>query len=265
LLTLLFINLWCLADREGRLEDRPLRIKAETFPYRENIDINRYLTELERLGFIHRYSVDSVGVIQVIKFCDHQSPHHTEKGSTLPSFNSQLVEYTEEKSLVVKQPLINGELTVQERSDSLIPDSLIPDSLIPDSLIPETGKKKKINKKEISRPDDVDERTWGDFLVLRKTKRAPVTDTAINGIRKESEKAGISLNQALEICCQNGWQGFKAEWHREQQTKIQSQKNTKFSGYDYLNGGDGYGNKREANNERIINGELAVNLPKIQG
>ncbi len=26
---LLFIGLWCLADREGRLEDRPKRIGAE--------------------------------------------------------------------------------------------------------------------------------------------------------------------------------------------------------------------------------------------
>ena len=29
---LLFIGLWCLADREGRLEDRPKRIKMELFP-----------------------------------------------------------------------------------------------------------------------------------------------------------------------------------------------------------------------------------------
>jgi hypothetical protein len=32
ILSLLFSGLWGLADREGRLEDRPLRIKAEIFP-----------------------------------------------------------------------------------------------------------------------------------------------------------------------------------------------------------------------------------------
>src|SRR5262244_3073085 len=37
LLTLLFEGLWCMADREGRLEDRPLRIKAEIFPYPKNL------------------------------------------------------------------------------------------------------------------------------------------------------------------------------------------------------------------------------------
>ena len=65
-ITLLFESLWCLADREGRLEDRPLRIKAETFPYRENMDINGYLTELARMGFIVRYVVDGAPLIQIV-------------------------------------------------------------------------------------------------------------------------------------------------------------------------------------------------------
>ena len=30
---LLFIGLWCIADREGRLEDRPLRIKKTLLGY----------------------------------------------------------------------------------------------------------------------------------------------------------------------------------------------------------------------------------------
>ena len=30
---LLFIYLWMLADKEGRLEDRPKRIKVEALPY----------------------------------------------------------------------------------------------------------------------------------------------------------------------------------------------------------------------------------------
>jgi len=52
---LTFAGLWCLADKEGILEDRPLRIKAELFPYRESLDVNGYLTDLSRLGFIQRY------------------------------------------------------------------------------------------------------------------------------------------------------------------------------------------------------------------
>lgn len=51
-----------------------------------------------------------------------------------------------------------------------------------------------------------------DFATLRSKKRAPLTDTAIKGLEREAAKAGISLDAALDICCQRGWQGFKAEW-----------------------------------------------------
>jgi hypothetical protein len=123
ILTILFQSLWCLADREGRLEDRPLRIKAETFPYREGLDINGYLTELERLEFIERYVVDGLAIIQVINFSKHQNPHKTEKDSELPKKPIK----SNGCSLTVKDTLNNG----TSRADSLL---LIPDSLNIDSL-----------------------------------------------------------------------------------------------------------------------------------
>lgn len=67
-------------------------------------------------------------------------------------------------------------------------------------------------KTKVGRPSDVDEQIWEDWLQLRKTKKAPVTQTAIDGISREAMKAGYTLEQALEACCSNGWQGFKAEW-----------------------------------------------------
>jgi len=132
LLTILFESLWCLADREGRLEDRPLRIKAETFPYRDNLDINGYLTELQRLGFIWRYSVAEQRYIQVIKFKEHQSPHSTEKASTIPARPENYSEKTDSCSITVISPLNDDGLTQAKRPDLLIPDSLNIDSLIPD-------------------------------------------------------------------------------------------------------------------------------------
>jgi hypothetical protein len=114
LLTLLFEGLWMIADREGRLEDRPLRIKAELFAYREIPDIDGLLTQLESMGFLRRYKVNNARLIQVIKFKEHQSPHHTEKKSQLPA--------------PVNSPLDNGEY--RESNGEYPPDSLIPASLI---------------------------------------------------------------------------------------------------------------------------------------
>ena len=70
---LLFAGLWCIADREGRLEDRPRRIKAEVLPY-DNCDVDELLNQLAGRGFIVRYEVDGEGYIQVVNFIKHQNP-----------------------------------------------------------------------------------------------------------------------------------------------------------------------------------------------
>lgn len=80
---LLFAGLWCLADREGRLEDRPKRIRAELLPY-DSCDADELLNQLSKQGFITRYEVDSQKLIQVNGFTKHQMPHHKEVASTFP-------------------------------------------------------------------------------------------------------------------------------------------------------------------------------------
>ena len=51
---LLFIGLWTIADRMGRLEDRPKQIKMELFPA-DNLDCDSLLSDLEKIGVIERY------------------------------------------------------------------------------------------------------------------------------------------------------------------------------------------------------------------
>jgi DNA-binding transcriptional ArsR family regulator len=66
--------------------------------------------------------------------------------------------------------------------------------------------------KTLPRPDDVSESVWADFLLIRKSKKSVLTKTALDGMRSEAEKAGLSMDQALAMCCTRGWQSFKAEW-----------------------------------------------------
>ena len=136
--SLLFAGLWTLADRAGVLEDRPLRIKAEIFPYRDGLDINGYLTVLERLGYIRKFVVDGVKYIFIVNFSKHQNPHHTEKASGFPA-------YSDTCAVTVNSPLDHGE----NPAYSLIPDSgfLIPDSLppIPPEGVVVVKKKPSIN------------------------------------------------------------------------------------------------------------------------
>jgi len=101
---ILYTGLWVMADKEGRLEDRPRRIKAEIFPY-DRVDVAKGLDILSRQKnnssrpFILRYCVDGERYVQILKWHDHQRPHHTESPSRIPLFNGELT---------VKQPLSNG-------------------------------------------------------------------------------------------------------------------------------------------------------------
>lgn len=81
---LLFAGLWCLADRAGRLEDRPPRITARLFPY-EDVDVEPLLETLAGAGFISRYAgPDGRRCLHVTKFLVYQRPHMREMPSTLP-------------------------------------------------------------------------------------------------------------------------------------------------------------------------------------
>lgn len=127
---LLFAGLWTIADRAGRLEDRPKRIKAALLPYDE-CDINDLLDQLVSRGFIARYEAGGQKLIQVLAFNKHQNPHKNEPESLLPS----LVDEQESQSIGFEQaPEQHSTSTVQapeqhstNRADSL---NLIPDSFI---------------------------------------------------------------------------------------------------------------------------------------
>jgi len=96
---LLFIGLWTQSDREGRLMDRPKRLKAEIFPY-DNYDVNKGLDELQKKGFLIRYKVnvnvtdrvlspeqpeEQLSIIQIVNFLKHQQPNVKESYSTIPA------------------------------------------------------------------------------------------------------------------------------------------------------------------------------------
>jgi hypothetical protein len=138
---LLFAGLWGMADREGRLEDRPKKVKLDVFPG-DNVDCEKGISALAERGFLLRYSSENINYIQILAWKKHQSPHIHEGASTIPA------------------PCLNGTGTVQApykksastrrgqpfpASAALTPDSglLTPDSglLTPDSglLTPDSG------------------------------------------------------------------------------------------------------------------------------
>ena len=78
---------------------------------------------------------------------------------------------------------------------------------------------KRREEKEIDTdlPDGVSMSVWQDFKKHRKAKKSPITDTAMQAIQREADKAGWTLETALSETCARGWTGFKAEWVTDKQ------------------------------------------------
>ncbi|MEV9472028.1 hypothetical protein AB0206_07325 [Klebsiella quasipneumoniae] len=153
---LLFAGLWTIADKEGRLDDRPKKIKAMLLPFDE-ADCDALLQQLNDHKFIIRYRVNGECYIQISNWKRHQNPHCKEAASEIPAplendkstGQEQCKEDAEEEKKDSESlqdvenkgaPELHGTSMVQESVENslnpadslnLIPDSLNPD---PDSL-----------------------------------------------------------------------------------------------------------------------------------
>ena len=158
---LLFAGLWTIADKEGRLDDRPKKVKALVLPF-DNVDCDELLQQLHDRKFIQRYQVQDGAYIQITNWKKHQNPHCKEAPSEIPEYceadTKQEEEQVKEDESTVQVQCSSGAnehqvidkpeaqlehcaSTVQEPvennlnpadSFNLIPDSLI---LIPDSVV----------------------------------------------------------------------------------------------------------------------------------
>lgn len=203
---LLFIGLWCLADREGRLQDRPKRIKKELLGYDDVTadDVDTMLQQLNDNGFIQRYEIAGERYIQVTNFLKHQNPHCKEQASVIPApgedmglgvvagihvkgrtgtaENSQdLRTYqTEKEQESTKTPDMHSASTVQAQEQHKKSPA---DSLIPDSLIPDTKKHTVVDGQQTApEPEDIDGEE--ETKPAKKQQQSPDWKTAKTPLEK---------------------------------------------------------------------------------
>lgn len=88
---LAFEGLWCHADRDGRFEWRPRRLKQQILPYDE-IDFSAILDALADAGFVQKYQVAGNTYGSIPTWLRHQKPHHKEEPSRLPAPPEQIVQ-----------------------------------------------------------------------------------------------------------------------------------------------------------------------------
>ncbi len=171
-------------DDYGRYDARPSILRASLFPLRldrvREADCSRWIAECVKAGLIALYSHDDRLYLEVQKTgWTARSP------SKYPQPNAS--------ANICAQVQTNARLDVDVVVD-VVEDVVHPQTDVPD---PFTGIARDVVR---------------DFKAMRSKQRAAITPTAVAGIKREADKAGITLEAALVMCCERNWRGFKADW-----------------------------------------------------
>jgi len=125
------------------------------------------------------------------------------------------------KSVVQKdvyiQHFTNGTLdtyinTLRTQDVPIVSTSSIHDATNNHKPLTTNHKPKRESATSVACPPDVSQQIWNDWVALRKSKKAPITQTVLNGAIAEAKILGWPLEKFLAEWCSRGSQGLKAEW-----------------------------------------------------
>lgn len=191
---LLFIGTWNFADDRGNLDRSAKQIKARVFPV-DNIDCEPLIQELIAHGLLIEYSVSSKTYLHISGFDKHQVINR-------PS-NPTCPEYT--PALASKQHSVSPHvaLTLEGKGKEGRGVYVADEKSAPP---PPT----KVDLTGVRLLADINQDVAKQYIKLRGKKT--LTALALARIKMEAEKAGLSLEQAIVMCCENSWVGFNSEW-----------------------------------------------------
>ena len=186
-------RLMSIVDDYGRTEANAQLLRSRCYPLQTDAvrvtDISRWMAACQKAGLILCYEVGGKQFLEVLNFGQQQR-----SASKYPA--------PQAADINCYQPPADAHLGV------FVVEGVSED------VVEGRAPRKRDAAPEVRRPDDVSEQTWADWLSLRKSKRAPVTATVVEGARAEADKAGMPLQRFLEIWCMRGSQGLQADWLR---------------------------------------------------
>lgn len=179
---LLYVALWCEADRDGRFSWKPKTFKMRYFPG-DSTSIEKLCEELRLSGLVLVYIVNEMEYAFIPTFHCHQHINPREAKSALP------------------EPPANVVTTREARvSDA--------SARVSDAQV---GRERK-GKERNTRPDDVSEQVWVDYIAHRKAKKTTISGTVIDSLRTDAKTIGLSLQEAMQMQIKRGWTGFEPSW-----------------------------------------------------
>jgi hypothetical protein len=174
----LYYRLLVTVDDFGRYDARPPMIKAACFPVKDSINAAKtevLMKELAENNLIEIYMVEGKPYLQMCKWDNIPRA----KESKYPAHEGTCIQ------------------------------------LYTDVPLTETETETKTKTKTETTPEGVSQEVWDSFVKQRKAKKAQVTALVIKGIQKEADKAGWTLEMALNEVVVRNWQSFKADWVKD--------------------------------------------------
>lgn len=93
-----------------------------------------------------------------------------------------------------------------------------------------------------AKPDDVSQQAFDGWMEVRRSRRAgKPTELVWAATRREAEKAGISVDDAVTTCVEASWVGFRADWYENRMAKSPrpSKAPGKHTGFSTMNYSEG--------------------------
>lgn len=197
------------------------------------------LRELEDAGYLQRHQQQAGGRFGEIDYIVSEYPIQVPKeqvGLPLPAQAETVMPHTPQPDTAAPDtsppcpanpPLINTDL-----NQGLIGTDKAADAK--NGAAGQNGSAAKPAKPKAPKPADpppltiddivaegVDRQHASDWFLVRKAKKAPLTQTAWDGVKSEAAKARITPAKAVQISAENNWQGFKAAWYQNVQNNKQ--------------------------------------------
>lgn len=216
---LLFAGLWCYADREGYLEERPKKLKIEILPW-DNCDVESLLSQLEQHNFIIRYTAEGMKCIFIPTFAKHQRPHPSEPRSDIPDLSEKNIASNDlavkNSGLAVKNS--DESCTSREKKLQVVPLHDLPSHDLPSHDLPETMKK---HENDLEEPSELPTADMKDIYdELKRCSFVKLNDAFIESLLKEFTSSEIvaELKKADRWAVANprkakkNWQQFFNNW-----------------------------------------------------
>ena len=185
-----FINGFLIECKRGELAWSVLSLAQRWNVNRQRV--RTFLKSLEKDLMITSKSNQQTTIITICNYSKYQDYKPTDK----PTPNQRLTN---------GKPTPKHIIEIQEIQEVLEEDTTT-------NVVVSTKPKKQTVEKLLLLDFGIDEDLADDFLKLRKAKQAPITKTVCKQLQSEALKAGITINQAIEICIGRNWQNFNASW-----------------------------------------------------